>query len=140
MLVDAKIQRGMLRHLVYASGAFMVVALMLLSGLSLLIKLLLVGLFLLLNYCWHRVFIATQVLTEIWQQDATVWGWRRLGSSQSHTGTLQQARYLGMVIVLSFQCRNASVSMLIWRDEVSRDEWRKLSVLTRLKQSPPTLF
>ena len=140
MLVDATIQRGVLRHLAYTSGAFMVVALMLLSGLPLLFKLLLIGLFLLLNYGWYRLFVATQVLAEIWQQDAVVWGWRYLSSPQSHTATLLQAHYLGVLIVLSFQCRNTSISMLIWRDEVSGEEWRKLSVLTRLKQSSPTLF
>ena len=140
MLVDAKIQQGLLQGLIYALGVVVVLGLMLLSGLPILLELILAGLFLLLNYWWYRAFIATQRLTEIWQQDARLWCWRRLGSSQCHSGTLQQARYLGVVIVLNLQCQNSSVSMLIWRDEVSKDEWRKLAVLTRLKQSLPRLF
>ncbi len=140
MLVDAQIKQGVLQRLCYVLSMLAVLLLMLLSGLPIIIEAVLAGLFLLINYWWYKAFIKAQAITEIWQQDSRIWCWRSLDSSQYKTATLQQVRHLGLVMVLDFQQRTTHYHVVIWRDQISHAEWRKLCVLTRLKHLQQNLF
>lgn len=140
MLVDATVEQGILQRLIYCLGAGIVILLILFSGLPLVVKTILTVLFLLLNVWWYKTFVALQAITEIWQQDNVTWGWRSIASSKYKTAVLKQTHYLGIVIVLNFQYRATHYNVLIWRDQVNLTEWRKLLVLTRLKQSQQNLF
>lgn len=140
MLVDAQVQQGVLQRLSYGLGVGIVILLMLFSGLHGAIKTILVTVFVLLNFWWYRSFIKAQTISEIWQQDSSIWCWRCRGSSTSKTGKLLQARHLGLVITLEFLHLHHHYHVVIWRDQVSGAEWRKLTVLTRLKYSQQNLF
>ena len=140
MLVDAQVRQGILQRLCYGLSVGMIILLMMFSGLPIAVEAALVLLFLILNYWWYKSFIRAQAITEIWQQDSMMWCWRSLGSSKYKTAKLLHARYLGVVIHLNLQHLHHNYNVVIWRDQVSATEWRKLTVLTRLNYSQQNLL
>ncbi|RYZ93789.1 MAG: hypothetical protein EOO68_21455 [Moraxellaceae bacterium] len=151
-LVDTRLASSRLQHGVYGGGGLLVIVLVGLSGLPLWLRLLLIVLFIGLTAYWLKVQPLSP-LSAIWQGDSRTWYWQRMThpfnqqqrvQSQRGTGELSYCRHLGWVIQLGFKSHShrqpQKLSVLVWRDQVSQEQWRRLMVLSRLRQFSSTLL
>lgn len=146
-LVDTVLTPSRLQQGLYTGAGLLVIALMGSSGLALWARLVVIMLFIGLTFYWLKVQ-PLHSISAIWQGDSRTWYWQPVVQGtlqrQRATGELAYCRNLGWVIQLGFKSSGhrqpKNLSILVWRDQVSQEQWRRLMVISRLRQSSSTLL
>lgn len=147
-LVDTVLTSSRLQQGLYGAAGLLVITLMGLSGLPLGLRLAVILLFIGLTLYWLKVQPFNPI-SAIWQGDSRTWYWQSVhqqgaNPKQRGTGELAYCRHLGWAIQLGFKTSRhrqpTNLSILVWRDQLSQEQWRCLMVLSRLRQSSSTLL
>lgn len=147
-LVDTVLTSSRLQQGLYGAAGLLVITLMGLSGLPLWLRLAVILLFIGLTLYWLKVQPLNPI-SAIWQGDSRTWYWQYVhqqsaNPKQRGTGELAYCRHLGWVIQLGFKSNShrqpKNLSILVWRDQLSQEQWRRLMVLSRLRQSSRTVL
>lgn len=113
-------------------GGLVVLLLIHLSGLDLITKFSLSGLFILLQIISMR-WLRQPALQQLWQDDNSQWYWRIQGQTRIHKGKLLTLRSYGIAIFLMFDSNHQKRGVWLWRDQMPPDQWRYLMIRSHLK-------
>lgn len=133
MQVDADIQVSKWQRCVELLFCLAVIILLWHSNFSMLIKLLSIGAFVVAQFVFKQAINQRKIVQQLWQIDHLTWAWRYNNESRVYKAHLITIDYRHVVLRLSFRVAQNQQQIVIWRDQVSRTQWRYFKIIANLK-------
>lgn len=97
-------------------------------------KIILIIVFLALQYGLRQALTGRQTVVQLWQIDGLNWAWRH-NNDRTVKASLLAIEYRGVVLSLTFLVAGRQRHLVIWRDQVDATQWRYFKILANLRQS-----
>lgn len=135
MQVDVRLASSKWQLYIELLFCLAIILLMWQSSFSIGIKLLFIAGFMTLQFVVKQTHHKRKRVAQLWQLDSLNWAWSYHDEARIYKATFVQIEYRGVVLMLTLRANNKKQHIVIWRDQVSRAQWRYFKIIANLKHS-----